>query len=104
MVTKDTSKLRTGSGAVYDVPLGPAWVIATGVILLVVSIGLLVLVIYSIKTGEIWRFSRHDPGVVSRADSPGSFWYSAICSSIIGSGLAGLSVWMLRDALRVLRK
>ena len=93
MVTKDTSK-----------PLGPAWAIATGVILLVVAIGILGFVIYSIKTGEIWRFSKYHPGVVSRADSPGTFWYSAIFSTVVSLLLAGLSVWILRDAFRSLRK
>jgi hypothetical protein len=84
--------------------LSPAWAIATGVILLAVAVGLLVLVIYSLKTGEIWRWSKYHPGVVSRAESPASFWYSAFFSTVISLMLAGASVLILRQAVRDLRK
>lgn len=59
-------------------PLGPAWIVAAGVVLLLISAYFLYMVIDALVTGEIIRLSRVDPGVITRQDNPSEFWLSEI--------------------------
>ena len=93
MATKDTSK-----------PLGPAWAIAAGLIFMLIGLSLFIFVIISINNGEIWRFSRRHPGLVSRAASPGQFWLSAAFSFFTAMFIILISGRILRDAFRKLHK
>lgn len=59
-------------------PIGPAWTIAAGIVLLLISAVLFYLVVDGLVTGEIIRLSRLDPGVITRDDNPSEFWLSEI--------------------------
>ena len=85
-------------------PLGPAWAIAIGGVVLGISIAVLAYLIYTVKSGETWNFSERHPGLVSRENSPGSFWTSVCFSSGVILMLARFGVVMLRDGFRGLRK
>lgn len=85
-------------------PLGPAWAFVIGILVLGISIAVLVLLIYTVKSGETWNFSRRHPGLVSRENSPISFWMSVCFSSGVILMLAYFGFAMLRDGFRGLRK
>ena len=59
-------------------PIGPAWIVSTGIVMLLISAYLLYMVVDALVTGEIIRLSRVDPGVITRQDNPSEFWVSEI--------------------------
>ena len=65
---------------------------------------LLVFVVLALKHGEIWRFSKYHTGLVTLSEHPGSFWVSAIFSSIFGLWFIGSSVWIFKKAFKKIRK
>ena len=85
-------------------PLGPTWAIIAGVVVLLAAVGLFCVFAVGLKTGETMKFSKINPGLVTRQDSPGRFWTSEVFSLIISVTLASLGVRILRDAFRQLRR
>lgn len=84
--------------------LGPVWAFVAGCGLLAVACGVLCLVVVGLIRGEIWKFSKQNPGLVTIEDSPVGFWVSVVFSIIIGLILVWLSLWILRDAFREKRR
>jgi hypothetical protein len=80
--------------------LGSFWSFTAGFALLAVACGLLCLDIVALHRGEIWKFSKHNPGLVARSEHPGSFWFSAAFSFIISFFLAGNAIWILKDVFQ----
>ena len=85
-------------------PLGPAWTMVAGIVLLLAAVGLFCVFVVGLKTGETMKFSKMHPGLATRQDDPGHFWFSEIFSLIIGFMLASVGVRILRDAFRQLRR
>ena len=83
---------------------GPVAGIIVALIILATSVILFYLVIASLKTGEIWKISKYSSRFVVRSDSPEQFWSLVTCYSVLGLVVASLSVWILMDAFRGLRR
>jgi hypothetical protein len=81
-------------------PLGPAWVVAAGIVLLLISAYLLYMVVDGLVTGEIIKLSRVDPGVITRQDNPSEFWVSEIFFTYFIILLTVLAVRSFKIALR----
>jgi hypothetical protein len=85
-------------------PIGPVWVAATGVALLLISAYFLYMVVDGLATGEIIKLSRVDPGVITRVDNPSEFWVSEIFFSYFIVLLTVLAVRSFKIALKRRRK
>jgi len=71
-----------------------------GLALFAAACAFLCLDVIGLARGEIWKLSRHHPGLVTRAAHPDSFWFSVVVSFIIGLILLGNALWILRNAFR----
>jgi hypothetical protein len=85
-------------------PLGPAWVVSVGVVLLLISACLVYMVVDALATGEIIKLSRVDPGVITREDNPSEFWVSEIFFTYFIVLLTVLAVRSFKTALKRRRK
>jgi hypothetical protein len=85
-------------------PIGPAWIVAVGIILLLISFYLLYIVVDGLATGEIIKLSRVDPGVITRQDNPSEFWVSEIFFSYFIVLLTVLAVYGFKTAVKRRRK
>jgi hypothetical protein len=82
----------------------PVWAIIVSVILLPVACAVLRSVVVGLETGEIWRLSKYHKGLVTKAESPESYWFSVVGSSVIALLLGWIVVWSLKEAFRGSRK
>jgi hypothetical protein len=80
--------------------ISATWGFIAGMALFAVACSFLCLDIIGLLRGEIWKLSRHHPGLVTRADHADSFWLSVIVSFIVGLILLGNALWILRSAFR----
>jgi len=80
--------------------IGLFWSFVAGLALFAAACAFLCLEVIGLVRGEIWKLSRHHPGLVTRADHPESFWFSVIFSFVIGMILLGNALWILRSAFR----
>ena len=85
-------------------PLGPTWVAAAGIVLLLISAFLLYMVVDGLVTGEIIKLSRVDPGVITRQDNPSEFWVSEIFFTYFIILLTALAVRSFKIAFKRRRK
>jgi hypothetical protein len=83
-------------------PLSPVTTIILGLVFLAVASLLGYLVFEGFKSGEIWRISKYNPGLVTRLERPQQFWSIIISYSIIGLLNATISVWFLFSSFRKL--
>lgn len=84
--------------------MGPTWIVATGVVLLLISGCLLYMVVDGVATGEMVKLSRVDPGVITLQDNPSEFWVSEIFFSYFIVLLTVLAVRSFKVALKRRRK
>ncbi len=54
--------------------LHPIWAFIAGFVLLAADCAILYLLLAGLKSGEIWRITRRDAYLVSRAGNPERFW------------------------------
>ncbi|HEY1788685.1 MAG TPA: hypothetical protein VGJ73_11040 [Verrucomicrobiae bacterium] len=85
-------------------PVSAGWIVAAGVLLLLISFYLLYMVVDALVTGEIIKLSRVDPGVITRADNPSEFWVSEIFFSYFIVLLTVLAVRGFKTALKRRKK
>jgi|GEM_PF-6436131 len=82
----------------------PAFAIIPGVISLLVACSCLDGVVIGLKTGKILWSARGISGVAIKAVSPASYWFHVVEYSILTLIFGWIAFWMLRHALRGLRK
>jgi hypothetical protein len=85
-------------------PIGLAWIVGAGVVLLLIASYFLYMVVDGLVTGEIIKLSRVDPGVITRTDNPSEFWVSEVFFSYFIVLLTVLAVRSFKTAIKRRRK
>jgi hypothetical protein len=77
--------------------------IILGLIIFATGVFWLYMVIVSIRSGEIWRISKYDPGFVTRENDADQFWSLEAGYAAVGLAVISLSIWILANTYRKLR-
>jgi hypothetical protein len=80
--------------------VNPAFGIIVSLGLLAVSALILWLPVEGFRKGEVWKFSKHQPSLVVRADFPAGFWGQEAFYLFFGLMFSALAIWLLVNAIR----